>query len=1157
MATAEAARQPASGRIVLPADLERRLHRFRALVGRTKLLEAACMAVAGAVTSQLVLFAIDRLGDTPAWVRGALFLAAAAAVVAVPVAAYRWVWRVRGLDQVARLVGRTFASLGDQLLGIIEIVREHAAGGPTRSTALCEAAVRQVADRATRYDLREAVPRSRLGLWTLLAATPLLASAALAVMAPAAAGNAWARLLAPWRDVPRYTFARITPLPDTLVVAHGEPTALSVRLADDSRWRPREAVARPVGQQTLVAPLEPGDGGYAFAVPPQLEPVVVALAVGDARQRVAVEPLLRPESTGIEAEVELPEYLARPGVAREDVRGGAVAPVRGSRVRIVATADRPLAEAEVDGRPVAPDGSTVTTDQRVADEDATVTIGWTDRHGLAAARPLTIRIAPHDDAAPTVATSGLPLGSAILLETDTLAFSIVAGDDFGVRRVGIEWEPYEPVSEESDEAGFDATAATEAVTSAVRGGERVLEGGGPEATAVDVAATFSPQRLGIAPQPLVLRAFAEDFLPGRERSRSAPVLLYVVDREEHAFILNEQLNRWRQQAGEVRDREMALLATNRELRGLPAEALDDAETRDRIQTQAAAERANARRLERLVDEGAGLVREAVKNPEFEAALLESLAGDIETLADIAATRMPGVADLLRAAARAEPGAGSQAAGAPESGQQPAPDKPDATTEPGALAGQPGQPSSQPPAEGQPPSPSGTGQPSPPALFPSLTDRESSQQPDQSGSAEPSPSGPPRFGMPSTQAGIAPPGEGGPKPPPAAASLDRAIAEQEALLEAFAEVADDLAAVMARLEGSTFVKRFKLASREQGSIGGRLAALGAAALARPERQPDGVQQALDEVVASNSREAEKVSHLMDDLQAYFERRRLPAFLTVLEEMKELDALGSLRQLSNDIPDEAGLSIAQTEFWSDTFDRLADDLVPPPEEGDGQSGESEAGNVPPEVVLEALRILEAEVHLREETRVVEQARDVARPGEFAARAAALAEEQHGLGDRMAKLAETLIDTVVGPLPFGQNAPLLGPLELPDGRDVFRNEIALFDRVEEVMREAADILARPDTGSEAIAAETEAIELLLASRAAGGGGGGGGGMALMPGGGGTGTARTPALATMGRGNRSDRGTGGGEEAQATGATGRELPEEFRSGLDDYFNRLEREQP
>jgi hypothetical protein len=1159
MAGAESGRETTSRRIALPAALERQLVAFRSLVGRVQLARAACIAISGIATCHLAVFLLDRVGDTPWWPRFGLLTLAAAAALAVPWAAYRWVWRVRSLEQVARLVGRRFRSLGDQLLGIIEIVREHASGILSRSPALCEAAIRQVAERVERHDLRDAVPPTRLARWAVLAVVPLALSGLLAAALPQAAGNAWARLLAPWRAIPRFTFTRLDPLPAELVVPHGERTALDVRLAAETLWRPRAASARAGRQQRLAATLTAGPtadlatnlgtaaASYAFTLPPQLESVALAVAAGDARQRVALVPLLRPEITAVEAEVVLPGYLERPGTSRVDVRGGTLAPVVGSTVALVATANRPLAAAEVDGAAVRPTEATVATSPRLVERESTVTIGWTDRHGLAGARLLEVRLVPRDDTAPTVGTTGLPVGSAILLESDTLAFSIAVADDFGVRRVGIEWEPYVPPLDVED-PDADPAAATPPGA-----GERVLEAGGPERESLDVAATFCPQRLGIAPQPLLLRAFAEDYLPGRDRARSSPVLLYVVDREEHAFILNEQLNRWRQQAGEVRDREMALLAANRELRSLPEEALGDSDTRDRIQSQAAAERANARRLERLVDEGAGLVQEAVKNPEFEAALLESLAADIETLSDIAATRMPGVADLLRAAAQATPGAG------PAAGE---------VAPPGTAGGAPGEPAPGQPAQaGQQPPPGaaprpeqtaqagGAGQPPPP--FPSLTDRESSQQPPGEGSGASAAAGQPRFGLPTTQAGVAPPGGHRDQPPRPAAALDAAIAAQEALLAEFAKVAEDLAAVMARLEGSTFVKRFKLASREQGTIGGRLAALGAAALVRPEAGPAAVRRVLDEVVDQNTREAEKISNLMDDLQAYFERRRLPAFRTVLEEMKDLDALGSLRQLSDDIRAEAGLSIAQSEFWSDTFDRLADDLVPPPDDGTGESGEGQSGDVPPEVVLEVLRILEAEMNLREETRVVEQSRDLADATAFADRATALAREQHDLGDRMAKLADTLIDAVVdGPL-FGKDIPLFGPLPIRDGRDVFKAEIALFDQVEEVMREAADILARPDTGPEAIGAETEVIELLLASRSAGGGGGGGGGMALLPGGGGTGTARTPAIANLGRGNRSQRPPGGGEEEQATGVSGRQLPEEFRSGLDDYFNRVEQVQP
>ena len=49
--------------------------------------------------------------------------------------------------------------------------------------------------------------------------------------------------------------------------------------------------------------------------------------------------------------------------------------------------------------------------------------------------------------------------------------------------------------------------------------------------------------------------------------------------------------------------------------------------------------------------------------------------------------------------------------------------------------------------------------------------------------------------------------------------------------------------------------------------------------------------------------------------------------ILDEMRKLDVIGNLRQLGDDLKKENGLSIAQCEYWSDTLDRWADDLIDP--------------------------------------------------------------------------------------------------------------------------------------------------------------------------------------------------------------------------------------
>jgi len=1133
------AREP----ITLPVELERRLYAFRGKVWRIKLLEAIAGAAVGVLAGYLLVFVLDRFMETPGWMRLAAFGVAVAACGLVPVALRRWIWGQRGLEQVARLIGRRFPSVGDQLLGIIELVRVAespvaVAGG---SDTLRRAAVAQVASRAQELDLDAAIPRPRHRSWLMAAAVPACLALAAAVLVPEAAANAWTRFIAPLWPVTRYTFARLEPLPEAIVVAHGEPATIELQLAEATRSKPARAVVRIGRQEKLSAQL--AEGRYAVPVPPQIVPAGVAVAAGDWRQQTRIEPMLRPEITNLAAEISLPSYLERPNVIRQEVRSGTLTAVEGSSIVIAATANRELALATVDGLPVEPEGSSIRTPPRVAERESAVAITWQDRHRLAGSQPLTLSIVPRADEPPTVLALDLPANRDILLDTDTLRFRIAVRDDFGIRRAGLEWE------------GLADWAASDDPAARTRG-ERLLKAGGSEVDSLEAAATFCPAALGIAPQPIFLRAFAEDYKPGRPRATSTPLLIYVVDKAEHALVLNTRLAQFRQRASEVRDREMALFAGNKELRELPTERLVEDDIRARLAGQAAGEEANARRLERLVEEGAKLVQEAMKNPDFEAGTLEQLAEDIQALSDIAANRMPSVAELLEAAARAKLATAGEPGGqGPQSSGPPAEPKPGAgqpgTPDDRELADQPGGPSSptgeQPPQAGEDKSkPSGgSGSPPPEAgqpPVPQVVDKESSQQPQESGDdgGQPSqPGGQGRLGLPSTQAGVTKP-----KPaaepsaqPPADEALDEAIARQEELLAEFAKVADDLAAVMARLEGSTFVKRFKLASREQASIGGRLAALSTEAFVALDQRPPQVDEAIGGVREMTERETDKVSALLDDMQAYFDRRQLPAFRTVLEEMKDLDVLGSLRQLTDDVSSTAGMSITQAEFWSDTFDRLADDLVPPQDDGGGQGGEGESReSVPPEVVLETMKILEEEVNLREETRVAQQRKDAVPEAEFAAAAAALAERQEGLADRVVDLIDRL-------------------LEEPAGEQEFAREIQLFDKVEEVMVETADILAQPDTGPAAIAAESEVIELLLAAQAAsGGGGGGGGGGGMTPGSGGTGSTSDSALALVGAGNRTAAGSGG-EDEQATGISGRVLPDEFRSGLDDYFNRLEKQ--
>jgi hypothetical protein len=1082
-------------RLQLPESLQEQLRDFRRRVWSIKMLEAACAAVFGVVAAFLVMFALDRVWDTPSWPRITLFVAALAGCAIVPLALHRWVWNHRRLDQLARLLGHKLPHLGDQLLGVIELVASDSE--QARSRTLCEAAVRQVAEETSHRDLKAAAPTPRHRVWAWMVAVPAAVTLALFVGCPAAASNAWARLVAPWKNTPRYTFAAIESLPTKLVVAHGEAFTVTAKLADGTVWRPKQGVVQFGKRRPVTATLRKDH--YEFALPSQIDSGWLDVRIGDFVQRLRIEPTLRPELSSVLAAVKLPAYLGLPAAQKKDVRGGTVSLVKGSRAQFSATASRVLSEAKIDGKAQTPYGATISTTDGTVDESRKLEFRWRDKFGLAGKEPFTLSITARDDEAPSLACEDLPR-QKVVLDSEQLTFKVRAQDDFGVKRVGLEWEGLE-----------DPVVKTPAK------GERVLAAGKHDKETMELTGTFTAKAEGIEPQPISLRVYVEDYLPGRPRVYSPTYTLYVLNPEQHAIWLTEQLSKWHRQALEVRDREMQLLETNKQLRALSTEELDRPDTRKRIESQATAERANGRRLSNLVENGGELVQAAMRNPEFGVGHLEKWAEMLRILKDISGNRMPSVADLLKQAAQAPTTANAvnpQSNRARMVGQNRSgvPNKPGDPAEPAKKKNGP--------------------------AVPLIVDRESQHQapgktkeePDDKTKKKPSS---PALRLPTTSL-AGKPGKSNPNAPKADEAVEEAVVKQEDLLAEFEKIADELNRVLAQLEGSTLVKRLKAASRLQYNVAGRISdSLTDTFGAQPSQVKNDSKKLLTEMAEQESKGSHNVSLIMDDMQAYFERRQYVQFKTVLDDMRKQDVIGSLRLLSDDLRKENGVSIAQAEYWSDCLDRWAEDLVDPTACGKCPGGKSRS-SLPPSIVLEVLQILESEVNLREDTRVAQQARPALETSEFEKQGKRLSGVQDGLRDRVDKVTERI-------------------RELKDGEQEFAKEIALLRQVSSVMSEATEILARPETGSPAIAAETEAIELLLQSRRFNPKGGGGGGGA-NPGGGGTGTTLDSALALLGKGTnekevREDHGV-----SQASGESGPVLPEEFRAGLDEYFNRLEK---
>ena len=356
----------------------------------------------------------------------------------------------------------------------------------------------------------------------------------------------------------------------------------------------------------------------------------------------------------------------------------------------------------------------------------------------------------------------------------------------------------------------------------------------------------------------------------------------------------------------------------------------------------------------------------------------------------------------------------------------------------------------------------------------------------------------------------------------------AVKEQQELLDAFAELAEKMNKLLTGFENSTFVKRLKAASRRQIDIAmdlNNLDGFGQEASDAVEDASDRERLAVKEVT-----EAKVASTLLQDMVAYADRRPSEGFSRVLSEMQDAIVSDQMQDIAEAIVKDnfIGESTIEAEFWADTLDRWAEQLVPPLPEGEppGEMGLVELPNLPPEIVVEVMRIINREIQLREETRELEQAKEALTADEYRERSIALYDTQINLTEDTREV-EAQISL------------------LPDAHERFiQNQLAKVAQAAEVMEEVEDILAEPDTGPRAIAAITEVIEILLQT----------GRVPNAP----MITTAPPATASalMLLGIGDDTGRASIENRsprQATGKTGRVLPEEFRQGLDAYFNALE----
>jgi len=1170
--------------IALPPRMSAALAQYQKRVWAIKLAEGILAAIFGLVVSFLLVFGLDRLFDTPAVLRGLILAGGMVGMVILfPLKYHNWVWRHRRLDQAARLVRHRYPRFGDHLLGIVELAQSESQ--PGKSRALVAAAMRQVDAELAQRDLTDAVPNPAHRRWAWAAGVPVAGAVLLMLLIPAAGSNAFKRWLMPWRTQERYTFAQLAGQADLRVVPYAEPFQVTARLKTASPWKPASALARYDKQIPIEATREGTD--YRFAMPPQTTDGRVLVRVGDARRSIPVEPKLRPALNALWARVQLPAYLQHSEPLKQDARGGTISLVKGSSVVFEATATRDLAAATLNGRAQAVDGPQVTTERIALEISTDLRLTWRDLYGLSAREAQVLHIEALDDQGPAVNFNKLK-NQQVVLSHEVLAFEIQATDDFGVKRIGLEWQGItDPVHNPEPSQG-----------------EKIVAAGGATHEAMDVTATFCAEREGVRAQSLRLRAFAEDYLPERERVYSPYLVLHILSSAEHFKWLTEQMSQWTGAAQEVYEKELQLHETNQALRDLGPEALDDAAQRKQIQQQAAAELANAAQLDALVDVGKALIQEATRNEEFDADHLDSFAEMLKQLEEIAGEHMPLVAQLLQQAAEAQGQASPPPPESPLPGEAGLAKPKQASDSKGPkdpLAAPPGahdlglQTADKYGPEGMKPEglkEAPRDDPNPEAA--DVAQDRSTQAAGEPGAIPANPT--PLVGdiesgfnkgekaqeaedAGQVKGGLLIPGtvlkgsgkddkkeEDGDAPEATAADLVlEAVSEQQDLLDAFAKLAEEMNSLLMGFENSTFVKRLKAASRKQIDLAVALNELDGFGVAKEDAQENQSQR--QHLAEQENAASDTVLLIQEDMDAYAERKPSANYTRVLTEMQEATVGAQILDVATAIRrNEVGQSTIEAEYWADTLDRWAEQLVDPL--GDSEPGSGELIELPsltPEIILEVMRIINSEIDLREETRELDQAIGEIQEETYEQRGAELSVTQAELATKSRELADQI--RAMPNAPDRADETLAGQIKaLVDegkldgealdkriewltaraelGKEVLQAQIDKLSSAATVMDEVEAMLAQPATGPPTIAAIVEIIEILLETHRAPNTPM----VTKAP------PATTSALMLMGLGNDGSRAVIESRvPGQATGKTGRKLPEEYRAGLDAYFDALE----
>ncbi len=612
----------------LPESLNSQLREFqkklRAVESATALLAVFCIAA----VSFLALYISDRVWDTPAALRLAFFLAGFSPYIIFIYYTVHHIFRERrDFKNLSILVQKHHQKLGDSLLGVIEL-SENKDLSQNTSEELCSAAISNIAEKAESMDFCEAINRKTLKRFLACSLAAMIILMDLFIFTRPSFNSSFLRWLMPLSNVERFTYVKITGIPQKMTVPHGEEFEIECRLDDSSVFKPSNVKFKAGLELSKKAPFV--KGAVKLKISGQTKPVDLKIWSGDFRKTVKITPVHRPVLLNLEAAVKLPDYTGRNEI-RTKISGKSFAILEGSSYSIEGKINRGLKSAQIltNGsarKSLRLHGNNFSTGMFKAETVEKNRILWTDVYGLGPLHPFEYSVTVDKDREPVTEFPKLPPFSAIL-PYETLTIEATAEDDYGVSALGMVYSAADPKNEKK----------------ILKDGTMSLAGGAPDKAKLESEFMFCPRQMNIPEQTIVtLQSIAKDYFPNRPTVFSRQYKIYVLSQQEHASLIQQGLEAIMAKLEDVVWREEENLEKNRDIGKLSDQEMKKEETAEKIAEQENSEKSNAEDLKKETEKISKLIEEALRNKEFPAKTLAEWAKILKTASEVSQTDMKNV-----------------------------------------------------------------------------------------------------------------------------------------------------------------------------------------------------------------------------------------------------------------------------------------------------------------------------------------------------------------------------------------------------------------------------------------------------------------------------------------------------------------------------------